>query len=91
MTVAHSGAHEPPGDLQVQHIHGERDALLSPGGPLGGLSADVIVDTRALYRAACDRLAIAPEDCVYVGNGDGEELAGATTFGMRPVLFTAPR
>lgn len=44
----------------------------------------------ALFRAVCERLAIPAPDCLYVGNGDGDELAGATSFGMRALLFTAP-
>jgi putative hydrolase of the HAD superfamily len=44
----------------------------------------------ALYRAVCERLGVAASDCLYVGNGDGQELAGALTAGMRAVLFTAP-
>lgn len=43
----------------------------------------------ALYRSVCERLAIPASECLYVGNGDGDELAGATTFGMRAVLYTA--
>jgi FMN phosphatase YigB (HAD superfamily) len=33
---------------------------------------------------------VSPAECLYVGNGDGEELAGAAHEGMRAVLFTAP-
>lgn len=43
-----------------------------------------------LYRAACERLGIVASDCLFVGNGDGDELAGAVQAGMRAVLFTAP-
>lgn len=44
----------------------------------------------SLYRSICERLNAAPSDCLYVGNGDGEELAGAVGAGMRALLFTAP-
>jgi putative hydrolase of the HAD superfamily len=44
----------------------------------------------SLYRVVCERLDVAAEDCLYVGNGDGDELAGAMRAGMRAVLFTAP-
>lgn len=44
----------------------------------------------ALYRAVCDRLGVVAGECLYVGNGDGDELAGALSAGMRAVLFTAP-
>lgn len=43
-----------------------------------------------LYCAVCERLGVAGNDCLYVGNGDGDELAGAVQAGMRAVLFTAP-
>lgn len=42
-----------------------------------------------LYEAVTRRLGVEPAECLYVGNGDGEELAGATRAGMRAVLFTA--
>lgn len=44
----------------------------------------------SLYRAVCERLAVEGRECLYVGNGDGDELAGATKAGMSVVLFTAP-
>ena len=43
-----------------------------------------------LYAAMSERLGVARGDCVYVGNGDGDELAGALAAGMRAILFTAP-
>lgn len=42
-----------------------------------------------LYEAVTRRLAVESADCLYVGNGDGGELAGATRAGMRAVLFAA--
>jgi putative hydrolase of the HAD superfamily len=45
---------------------------------------------RDLYRLACERSGVAPSEVVYVGNGDGDELAGAVSYGMCAVLFTAP-
>lgn len=44
----------------------------------------------ALYRVVYERLAISAQECLYVGNGDGDELAGAIAAGMRAILFTAP-
>jgi putative hydrolase of the HAD superfamily len=43
-----------------------------------------------LYARACELLDVEPSACVYVGNGDGGELAGAVRAGMRAVLFTGP-
>ena len=43
--VAHSGAHEPTGLDDVEHLHGSRGNLLSPDGPVEKWSPEVIVDT----------------------------------------------
>jgi putative hydrolase of the HAD superfamily len=42
---------------------------------------------RRLYEAAAARLEVATEACVYVGDGNDDELAGAARVGMRPVLL----
>ncbi|MFU8852246.1 HAD family hydrolase [Micromonospora sp. SL1-18] len=39
----------------------------------------------AIYRAAAERLGVAPSDCVFVGDGADGELAGAATVGMAVV------
>src|SRR5690606_13441870 len=44
----------------------------------------------AIYLAACERLGVAPAECVYVGDGDGEELTGAAAVGMTAVRLAAP-
>jgi putative hydrolase of the HAD superfamily len=44
----------------------------------------------ALYAAACERLAVAPRDCLYIGDGGGGELTGATAVGMAAVRLAAP-
>jgi putative hydrolase of the HAD superfamily len=43
-----------------------------------------------LFLAAAERLGVAPEQCLYVGDGGGDELAGAARVGMYPVLLKAP-
>jgi putative hydrolase of the HAD superfamily len=42
---------------------------------------------RRLYEAAAQRLGVQPEACVFVGDGNDDELAGAARAGMRPVLL----
>jgi putative hydrolase of the HAD superfamily len=42
---------------------------------------------RRLYEAAAQRLGVPPEACVFVGDGNDDELAGAAHAGMRPVLL----
>jgi nucleoside-diphosphate-sugar epimerase len=45
VAVAHSGAHEHPAVGSVEHLHGDRDALLAPGGPVERWRPDALVDT----------------------------------------------
>lgn len=40
-----------------------------------------------LYRLACERLGVRPEQCLYVGDGGSLELTGARAVGMHPVLI----
>ncbi|HEY7273011.1 MAG TPA: HAD family hydrolase [Actinoplanes sp.] len=44
----------------------------------------------AIYLAACDQLAVEPEDCLYVGDGGSRELTGAAAVGMTAVRLDAP-
>jgi putative hydrolase of the HAD superfamily len=41
-----------------------------------------------IYLAACDKLAVPPAQCVYVGDGADDELAGAAALGMYPIRTT---
>jgi nucleoside-diphosphate-sugar epimerase len=45
VTVAHSGAHEHPAVADVEHLHGDRDALLSPGGAIDSRRPEILIDT----------------------------------------------
>ena len=40
-----------------------------------------------IYQLATEQLAVRPENCMYVGDGDSEELSGAARVGMYPVLI----
>jgi nucleoside-diphosphate-sugar epimerase len=86
VTVAHTGEHEPPGDLAIEHIHADRDALLAADGPIARLRPDAIVDTRTTAltakalldcarRAGTGRLVVVSSTDVYeyfvVGSGHG--------------------
>jgi putative hydrolase of the HAD superfamily len=44
----------------------------------------------ALFLAACDRLGLAPADCLYVGDGGSQELTGAAAVGMNAIRLAAP-
>ena len=41
----------------------------------------------AIYLLACNQLEVRPEDCLYVGDGGSNELAGAAHVGMTPILI----
>jgi putative hydrolase of the HAD superfamily len=43
-----------------------------------------------LFRTAAARLRADPERCLYVGDGGGRELTGASAVGMRAVLLAGP-
>jgi nucleoside-diphosphate-sugar epimerase len=45
VAVAHSGAHEHPAVESVEHLHGDRGALLGVGGAVEGWRPEVLVDT----------------------------------------------
>jgi len=47
VVLAHTGAHEPTELAALEHLHGERDALLAPGGPAERARPEAIVDTLA--------------------------------------------
>jgi len=43
-----------------------------------------------IYRLIAKQLALKPEDCLYIGDGDEHELTGAAQAGMHPVLICDP-
>ncbi|MEE8414488.1 MAG: HAD-IA family hydrolase [Dehalococcoidales bacterium] len=43
-----------------------------------------------IYKLAAEQLAVKPEDCLYIGDGSSNELTGAATVGMHPVLIHDP-
>jgi putative hydrolase of the HAD superfamily len=43
-----------------------------------------------IYRLALDRLAVAPTEALFVGDGANDELAGAERVGMRAILIHRP-
>jgi putative hydrolase of the HAD superfamily len=46
-------------------------------------------DPRLFHKVAAD-LTVAPAQCLYIGDGGGRELTGATEVGMRAVLLAGP-
>ncbi|MXY27466.1 HAD-IA family hydrolase [Candidatus Poribacteria bacterium] len=45
--------------------------------------------SRRIYKIAYERLKVKPQECLYVGDGSGEELKGAAAAGMLPILKRA--
>ena len=43
----------------------------------------------AMYREAARRLGVAPDECLYVGDGGSHELTGALLVGMTPIRLIA--
>jgi putative hydrolase of the HAD superfamily len=43
----------------------------------------------AFFRLVCERLGVAPAECLYVGDGGSRELSGAAAVGMTPVMLRA--
>ena len=43
-----------------------------------------------IYQLVIKRLAVKPENCLYIGDGDSNELTGALKVGMTPVLIRNP-
>ncbi|MFX1323837.1 MAG: HAD family hydrolase [Promethearchaeota archaeon] len=43
-----------------------------------------------IYKLACERLDVEPNVCLYVGDGDSDELLGASRFGMDAVMIRDP-
>jgi putative hydrolase of the HAD superfamily len=44
-----------------------------------------------IYEMSASQLRVKPEDCLYIGDGDGQELTGAAGVGMHPVLIRDPQ
>lgn len=43
-----------------------------------------------IYNLACEQLGIEPNECLYIGDGDSNELSGASQLGMDAVMIRDP-
>jgi putative hydrolase of the HAD superfamily len=76
-----------------QHI-----PALFRGSPLADLVDEAVFSCEVglkkpdarIYELACERLGVTPEECLYVGDGESDELRGAAEVGMTPVLLKSP-
>jgi putative hydrolase of the HAD superfamily len=44
----------------------------------------------AIYRLSCERLGVEPKECLFVGDGANDELAGAERVGMKAACILRP-
>ena len=54
--------------------------------PVFSAAVGMLKPDPAIYAHACGLLGVAPERCLYVGDGGSRELTGATEVGMDAVL-----
>jgi len=43
-----------------------------------------------IYNLACEKLGVEPNECLYIGDGDSNELSGASQLGMDAVMIRDP-
>ncbi len=43
-----------------------------------------------IYNLACEQLGVEPNECLYIGDGDSNELSGASQLGMGAVMIRDP-
>jgi putative hydrolase of the HAD superfamily len=43
-----------------------------------------------IYKLACEQLGVVPNECLYFGDGDSNELSGASQLGMDAVMIRDP-
>jgi putative hydrolase of the HAD superfamily len=43
-----------------------------------------------IYKLACEQLTVEPSECLYFGDGDSNELEGASQYGMDAVMIRDP-
>jgi len=43
-----------------------------------------------IYNLACEQLGVEPDQCLYIGDGDSNELSGASQLGMDAVMIRDP-
>lgn len=58
--------------------------------PIFSCSVGLRKPDERIYRLAAKQLGVKPEECLYIGDGDSHELAGAARVGMHPLLVRNP-
>lgn len=55
--------------------------------PVFSTEVRLVKPAPAIYHTVCRQLEVAPQDCLYVGDGEHQELPGAAAVGMTAVLL----
>ncbi|MHA2282799.1 MAG: HAD family hydrolase [Promethearchaeota archaeon] len=43
-----------------------------------------------IYKLACEQMGVEPNECLYIGDGDSNELSGASQLGMQAIMIRDP-
>jgi putative hydrolase of the HAD superfamily len=76
---------------ETPQLWGELDWTAPIQAPVFSYSEGVRKPDSALYRLVCSQLQLAPDECLYVGDGGSHELTGALRVGMSPYQFKPTR
>ncbi len=76
--------------LEVAHLWPDLPFASLIDVPLFSCTAKMRKPDPRLFLQACEQLAVAPERCLYIGDGGGRELTGARQAGMEAVLIRVP-
>ncbi len=58
--------------------------------PIFSCSVGLRKPAREIYLLACEKMALSPNKCIYLADGNERELTGAVQAGMKGVLFRGP-
>ena len=72
--------------------------LLWPDSPFASHIPDPVFSSRAgtrkpdpaIYQMACELLEVETRECLYIGDGNSQELTGASQMGMEAILIAVP-
>jgi putative hydrolase of the HAD superfamily len=72
---------------EIPHVWEETDLVPLVEAPVFSCAVGLKKPDPRIYHLACERLAVDPRACLYVGDGGSRELTGAAWVGMHPVLI----
>jgi putative hydrolase of the HAD superfamily len=76
---------------ETPQLWGELDWTAPIQAPVFSYSEGVRKPNGALYHRVCSQLQLAPQECLYVGDGGSQELTGALRVGMIAYQFKPAR